>query len=111
MKLIHPHPKGLVIKIFVQPRSSKNSIVGPHGDAIKIKLTAPPVDGEANRMCIKYLAKSLNLSKASLEIISGHNSRTKKVLLLAVSEERKKMMRTRIRAWIDTNSSLSANGE
>ena len=81
MNLIHPHPKGLVIKVFVQPRSSKNSIVGPHGDALKIKLTAPPVAGEANRLCIKFLAKSLGLPKTALEIISGHSSRTKNVLI------------------------------
>jgi uncharacterized protein (TIGR00251 family) len=56
-------------------------IAGLHGDALKIKLTAPPVDGSANKMCIKYLAKQLNLSKSSLEIVSGHSSRTKQILI------------------------------
>jgi len=56
-------------------------IVGLHDDALKIKLTAPPVDNAANKMCIKFLAKSLGVSNSRIEIISGHTSRTKQVLL------------------------------
>lgn len=81
MSFVRNHPQGIVFKIFVLPRSSKNMIAGVHGDALKIKLTAPPVDGSANKMCIKYLAKQLNLSKSSLEIVSGQTSRTKQVLV------------------------------
>lgn len=87
-------PEGLVFQIFVQPKSSKNEIVGLYGDALKIKLTAPPVEGAANRMCLKYLAKCLSIPPSLLEIISGHNSRTKRILLryknVAVSENEKK---------------------
>jgi len=74
------HPKGLTFKVFVQPRSSKNQIVGFHGDALKIKLTAPPVNDAANRMCIQHLAKYLRLPRSSLSVISGHHSRTKLIL-------------------------------
>jgi uncharacterized protein (TIGR00251 family) len=74
-------PDGIVFKVLIQPRSSKNMIAGLHGDALKIKLTAPPVDNAANRMCINYLAKTLGVSKSSLEIIAGHTSRNKQVLL------------------------------
>jgi uncharacterized protein (TIGR00251 family) len=56
-------------------------IVGLHGDSLKLKVTAPPVEGAANKMCIKFLAKRLSVSPASLEIISGHGGRTKKILL------------------------------
>lgn len=56
-------------------------IEGLHGDALKIRVKAPPVDGAANKMCIQYLAKCLGISKSSLEIISGLSSRTKRVLL------------------------------
>jgi uncharacterized protein (TIGR00251 family) len=56
-------------------------IAGSQGDALKIKLTAPPVDGSANKMCVQYLAKWLNVPKSSIEIISGHSSRTKRLLL------------------------------
>jgi len=72
---------GIILKVIVQPRSSKNMIAGQHGDALKIKLTAPPVDGAANKMCIQHLAKWLNVSNSSIEIISGHSSRTKRLLL------------------------------
>jgi uncharacterized protein (TIGR00251 family) len=56
-------------------------IVGLHGDSLKLKVTAPPVEGAANKMCIKFLAKWLSVSPSSLEIISGQGSRTKKILL------------------------------
>ena len=56
-------------------------LAGLYNDALKIKLTAPPVNGTANRMCIKYLAKCLKVSKSSLEIISGHTGRVKKILI------------------------------
>jgi uncharacterized protein (TIGR00251 family) len=81
MLSIREHPEGITFKIFVQPRSAKNAIVGLHGEAIKLKLTAPPVDNAANSMCVKFLAKSLGVSKSQVEIIAGHTSRTKQVLL------------------------------
>jgi uncharacterized protein (TIGR00251 family) len=56
-------------------------IVGLHGDALKIKLTAPPVDNAANAMCVKFLAKALSVPKSSIDIIAGHTSRNKQVLL------------------------------
>ena len=74
-------PEGLVFKVLVQPRSSKNMIAGLHNEALKIKLTAPPVDNAANQMCLKFLAKCLDVSKSSLEIIAGHSSRHKQILL------------------------------
>jgi uncharacterized protein (TIGR00251 family) len=81
MLSISEHPEGIIFKIFVQPRSAKNMIVGLHEDTLKLKLTAPPVDNAANKMCIKFLAKSLGISKSQIEIISGHTSRSKQVLL------------------------------
>jgi len=72
---------GIAITVYIQPRSSKNSIAGIYGNALKIKLTAPPVEGAANKMCIEFLAKQLGVSKSSLSIVSGHSSRTKRILL------------------------------
>ena len=80
MLSIQENPRGLTFKVFVQPRSSKNMIVGLHGDALKIKLKAPPVDGAANKMCIAFLAKCLKVSKSSLEIVSGQTGRLKRIL-------------------------------
>lgn len=78
-----PHPEGFVLKVLVVPRSSKNMLVGRHGDTLKIKLTAPPVEGAANTLCLKFLASRLGLPRSSLEIVSGHAGRTKLILVRA----------------------------
>ena len=78
---IRKTPEGIIFKIFVQTRSSESIVVGLRGDALKIKLTAAPVNNAANQMCIKYLAKRLGVAKSSLEIIKGHTSRSKQLLL------------------------------
>jgi len=73
--------QGIVITIYVQPRSSRNKIIGIHGNAIKIAVQSPPVDDAANRMCVEFLSKCLNINRSSFEIVSGHTSRTKRILL------------------------------
>ena len=88
MLFIQENTHGVKFRVFVQPRSSKNTISGLHGDALKIRITAPPVDNAANKMCIQFLAKSLQVSKSSIEIISGHTSRTKMVLLRYIDEKK-----------------------
>ena len=70
---------GILFQVYVQPKSSRNAIVGVYGDALKIKLTAPPVDGAANAACIKFLAKCLQVPKSSVEIVSGRTSRHKQI--------------------------------
>jgi uncharacterized protein (TIGR00251 family) len=81
MQFLQENSRGIKLKVFIQPRSSKNMIVGVHDDAIKIKLTAAPVGGAANKMCIKYLAKRLQVPTSSIEIISGQNSRKKLIYI------------------------------
>jgi uncharacterized protein (TIGR00251 family) len=83
MLSIQKNPRGAVFKVLVKPRSFKNMLTGIRDDALEIKLTAPPVNNAANRMCINFLAKTLDVPKSSLEIISGHTSRNKRVLLYA----------------------------
>jgi len=69
-----------IIKIKVIPRSSKNEIVGEMADGtLKIKLKAPPVDGEANNALIEFLAKEWGISKNSIEILSGKTGRNKTI--------------------------------
>lgn len=75
----------MTFKVFVQPRSSKNQVAGCYGDALKIKLTAPPVDGEANKMCINYLAKFFSVPKSAVEIVSGQTGRSKLIRITAES--------------------------
>jgi uncharacterized protein (TIGR00251 family) len=81
MDIIKNHPEGILLAVTVQPRASCNQIAGIHGNALKIKLTAPPVDNAANKMCVQYLAKCLGLPKSAVEIISGHTSRSKQLLI------------------------------
>jgi uncharacterized protein (TIGR00251 family) len=81
------HPDGVVIKIKVQPRASKSRIAGVLGDALKVTLTAPPVDGAANAACIEFLAKSLDIPKNRIEIISGQTGRTKLLKIFGVKSE------------------------
>ena len=75
--LIQDHPDGVVIRIRVQPRASKNRIAGIMGDAYKVAVTSPPVDGAANSACVEFLAELLKIPKSRVEIISGHTGRTK----------------------------------
>ena len=80
---IKNHRQGIVFKIHVQPRSSKNMISGLHDDALKIKIKAPPVEGAANKAIIQFLAKCLNAPKGSFQILSGQTGRIKRILYLA----------------------------
>ncbi len=68
---------GCQIRCFVQPRASRNQVVGLHGEELKIALTTPPVDGKANRDLCTFLAKTLRVSKGSIELVSGLTSRHK----------------------------------
>jgi hypothetical protein len=73
--------EGVLFKVSVQPRGARNEIVGLQDDALKLKLTAPPVGGAANKMCIAFLAKALKVKKSDVDIVHGHRSRIKKVLV------------------------------
>lgn len=97
-------PEGILINILVQPRSSQNAIVGEHKDALKIKLTAPPVEGAANKSCIDLLAKCLKVSKSSIEIKLGHTGRSKAILICLPDNESNRDERRRIIGYL---SSLS----
>ena len=71
----------LILDIRVQPRASRNQIAGIHDHALKVKMTAPPVDGEANKLLVKYLAKQLGVSPSCLEILKGETGRSKQVMI------------------------------
>lgn len=73
--------RGVIVQLQVQPRASRNELAGVREGSLKVRLTAPPVEGEANKECIKFLAKLFNIPKSSVEIIQGHKSRRKSVLI------------------------------
>jgi len=78
----------LILRIHVQPRASKNEVCGIHGDSLKIRLTSPPVDGAANKLCREFFAALLEVSRSSVEIISGETSRLKRVRIITDNPER-----------------------
>ncbi len=70
---------GGTFAVKVHPRAKKNAITGVVGDALKVSLTAPPVEGRANEACIEFLAGLLKVPRASVTIVSGASVRTKVV--------------------------------
>jgi len=76
---------GCTFYVRVVPRGRRDKIVGVHGDALKIRLTAPPVKGKANRALRKFLADCLGVSRSDVEILSGHTSRQKRVRVHGVA--------------------------
>jgi len=72
---------GVDVFLFVQPRASRNKVVGLVNDELKVALTAPPVDGAANKACCTFLAKLCKLPKSSVKVVSGDTSRHKRLLL------------------------------
>ena len=77
--------QGAAFAVRVVPRASKNEIAGQVGDAIKVRLTAPPVEGKANKALIAFLAQELGLRKSQVEIVAGETSRNKVVCVLGLS--------------------------
>lgn len=72
-------PGGVLLPVRVQPRASRDQVVGVQDAALKVRLTAPPVDGAANQALVKFLAKALGISKGRLSLVSGQKSRHKLV--------------------------------
>ncbi|MDO6559027.1 DUF167 family protein YggU [Paraglaciecola chathamensis] len=73
----------LQLRIYIQPKASRDEIVGMHGDALKIAITAPPVDGKANAHLCKYLAKQCGVAKSKVAITKGQLNRHKTVVVCA----------------------------
>lgn len=90
---IHDSPTGATFAINVHPRAKKDAITGELGNALKVALTAPPLDGRANEACIEFFAEVLNVPRASVSITAGQSSRNKviRVAGLAAEETRKRL--------------------
>ena len=72
---------GVILTVHIQPKASTTECVGIHGDAIKIRVAAPPVDGAANDELIQFIARRLSIPTASVRIHSGASGRHKRVLV------------------------------
>ena len=78
---------GTLLSVKLQPRASRNEIGEPLGDELKIKVTAPPVDAAANQALVEFLADKLNCSRGKVELIRGHTSRHKTIILYGFKPE------------------------
>ena len=86
---------GLLLRLHVQPRAAHNQVAGLQGEALKLRLTSPPVDGKANKAVIATLARLLDLPKSCLTLRSGLQSRTKTVRIENADEAQ---LRARLQA-------------
>ena len=76
---------GISFSVKVHPRAKKNAITGELGDALKLSLTAPPVEGAANEACVAFFAKLLKVPRSSITIASGQSSRKKTLRIAGVT--------------------------
>jgi uncharacterized protein len=78
---------GATFAVRVHPRAKKNAISGELGDALKLSLTSPPVEGRANEACIEFLANVLKVSRSSVTIAAGETNRNKVIRVTGLSAE------------------------
>ncbi|ENM5730055.1 DUF167 family protein YggU [Vibrio mimicus] len=76
----------LLLRLYIQPKASRDSIVGLHGEELKVAITAPPIDGKANAHLSKFLAKQCKVAKGSVVIEKGELGRHKQVRIQQPSQ-------------------------
>ena len=87
MVAIKNSPSGATFAVKVHPRAKKNAITGEVGDALKLALTAPPVDGKANEACIDFFAELLKVPRSSVTIAAGLNNRNKVIRVAGLTAQ------------------------
>ena len=87
MFTIHENNAGISFAVKVHPRAKREGIVGEMGDALKLAIKAPPVEGRANEACMEFFAKLLKVPRSSVTIASGESSRNKAVRISGVTAE------------------------
>ena len=85
MLSIHHTASGISFQVKVHPRAKKNGITGTLGEALKLSLTAPPVEGRANEACIEFFARLLKVPRSSITIASGQSSRLKVIRITGIT--------------------------
>jgi len=84
---LHETAAGISFAVRVQPRAKRNAIIGEVGGALKLAVTAPPIDGRANQACIEFFVNLLDLPRSAVSILSGENNRTKVLRVSGISPE------------------------
>lgn len=88
MAAIAEREDGVLVEILVTPRASRSRIEGPHGERIKVAVTAPPSEGAANTAVAELFAAALALRRGAVDVIRGHNSRRKTLRIAGVARAR-----------------------
>ena len=81
-------PTSIVLRVRVQPGAGRASVTGRHGDALALKVAAPPIGGRANSECVEFVAELLGVRKSQVEIVSGDKSRLKRLRVVDIDPER-----------------------
>ena len=84
MSWLAADPDGVTLRLHIQPGAKKTEVVGLHGEALKIRLAAPPVDGKANACLVGFIAERLGVAKSAVELLSGESSRAKRLRIRGV---------------------------
>jgi uncharacterized protein len=84
---LHETSAGVTFAVKIHPRAKKNAVTGVLGDALKLSLTAPPIDGRANDACIEFFSDLLHVPRSSITIASGHTSRRKVIRVTGIPIE------------------------
>jgi uncharacterized protein (TIGR00251 family) len=85
MGYARPLDDGVLLSLRVVPRAARNGVAGLHGDQLKIRLQAPPVEGKANQALLHFLSDALQVSTRSIRIVSGETGRNKRVHVAGIS--------------------------
>ena len=94
---INSYENGIRLSAIIQPRSSKNEVTGIYNNALKIRLTSPPVDGAANKACIRFFSKLLEVSPSEITIVQGFSSRNKTIEVIGLTEKQfREILKTKI---------------
>ncbi len=87
MKFISLTKGGINVNLHVLPNAPKSQIIGPHGESLKIKINAPPIDGKANQEIVRFFSELLDVAKTSMEVVKGGKSKTKVLFIRNISRE------------------------
>jgi uncharacterized protein (TIGR00251 family) len=78
---------GWLLTLHIQPGAKKSEVVGLHGDALKVRVASPPVDGKANEALVAFIAAQFGLPKRAVQLVKGDTSRAKTVLVMSVEAD------------------------
>ena len=88
---------GIRLSAIIQARSSKNEVIGIYNNALKIRLTSPPVDGSVHKACIRFFSKLLGVSPSEITIVQGFSSRNKTIEVIGLTEKQfREILKTKI---------------